>query len=130
MDSNKFESFLQKQRRKQKEDKYKDSSKGRLLAIAQKKIKTTMIGSLAAIEEELSSLWTPDEDGNLSEEQLYLKDLYQNIRERILDIGNNQSRNLATEFDQYDISWNRYTLNLPVKPEGPSNVKKQNRDQV
>lgn len=104
-----------KQKRKEevvRQQKFEESSKDRLFAIVEKKIKTTMIGSLAAIEKRLKFLW---EDG---ENALDFKVLYDSIREEILNIGNTQIRNVEKELEQYKVEWKRYTLNLPVRTEG------------
>lgn len=95
---------------------YKTKSKDRLSRIAITKIKTTMIGALASIESHLSFLW---EDN--SPESIRLKELYEVVRQEILDNGNNQIRNLKTELDQYDIEWLRFNLTLPVRNKGESN---------
>ena len=44
-----------------------------------------------------------------------MKDLYEEIRSEILDKGNNQIRNLETEFNYYDITWLRYQMMIPIK---------------
>lgn len=108
-----------------KDSKYKEDSRERLKKISVTKIKTTMIGALSAIEKRLGFLWGLDEDGKdsghpLSPEEQHLKDIYDELRSEILDIGNNQIRNLSTEISQYDVSWNRYHMTLPVIKEGPN----------
>jgi len=106
-----------------REKKYKVDSRDRLKKISVTKVKTTMIGALSAIEKHLGFLWGLDEDGNeprtLSPEEQQLKDVYEELRSEILDIGNQQIRNLSTELEQYEVSWNRYHMTLPVIPEGP-----------
>lgn len=105
-------------KRKLDEDKakeYKRASKERLLKITITKIKTTMIGALESIEKRLSKYWDGDESVKLTNDQLALKNLYEEMRQEILDRGNKQIRNIETEFEQYEIDWKRYTLVLPVK---------------
>lgn len=92
---------------------YKDESRKRLLKIASTKIRTTMIGALDSIEKKLESLWLSD--GKPTNDQLILKKLYDEIRQEILDRGNTQIRNLENEFEQYDVEWKRYKLQLPIK---------------
>jgi hypothetical protein len=89
-----------------RKETYEESSKKRLLTITSKKIDTTMIGAINAIEKEFVK--------ELSDPDFY--DKFQQVRSKILDNGNNQKRNLAEEFEQYDIHWNRYTIVMPVKP--------------
>ena len=41
-------------------------------------------------------------------------DIYQKIRSDILDKGNAQARNIDAELNQYDVTWLRYSVDLPV----------------
>ena len=72
-----------------------------------------MIGALSSIEENLGFLW--NSNGNLTEEQEKIYNLYQKIRSEILDKGNTQARNIDVELSQYDIKWLRYSVTIPVK---------------
>ena len=120
-------SEMVKQNRENKQvkvERTRDGCKTRLHNIAATKIKTTMIGSLNAVEKKFGFLWGLDEDGNkitneLSDDQLYMKRLFDELRSEILDNGNNQIRNFGTEIEQYDIMWNRYHIDFLIKPEGP-----------
>lgn len=104
--------------RSKREDKFKDMSKNRLYEISRKKIQTTMIGALDSIEKSFGFLWQTAE-GDMSAEQQELKKIFESTRSEILDRGNTQMRNLQTEFINYDITWKKYSLNLPVvKKEG------------
>lgn len=94
--------------------KNKELSKKRLLEISKSKIKTTMIGAIATVEEYLGELL------NFSEE---MQDIFSNIRSAILDKGNNQARNLETEFANYDIMWHKNSFDLPVINKGKNNGK-------
>jgi len=96
-----------------REQKYKFDSKDRLSKILKKKVQTTMIGALSSIEEHFGFLW--DSEGDLSEQQQLMYDLYQKLRSEILDKGNTQARNIDAELSQYDIKWLRYSVNIPVK---------------
>lgn len=104
-----------RKREVQKADDFKKASNERLFKIAATKIRTTMIGALATIEEKLAIFLTPNEGEKLTNEQMFIKKIYEEIRQEILDRGNTQIRNLENEFQQYDIEWKRYTLQLPVK---------------
>ena len=99
----------------EKNSKYKEVSKDRLLKIGKKKIQTTMIGALSTIEKHLGFLWGYESSESLTPEQEHLKELYEEVRSEILDRGNNQARNLEAEFANYDINWLRYQITLPVK---------------
>ena len=98
-----------------KEQRYKEVSKERLLKIAKKKIQTTMIGALSSLEKHFGFLWGHEQEGEVTPEQQHMKDLYEEIRSEILDKGNNQIMNLETEFSYYDITWLRYQMVLPMK---------------
>ena len=96
-----------------REEKYRADSRDRLSKILKKKIETTMIGALSSIEEHLGFLWDA-KDGQLTEDQVYMKDLYQKVRSEILDKGNTQARNVDAELSQYDVKWLKYTIKMPV----------------
>ncbi len=96
-----------------REEKYRTDSRDRLSKILKKKIETTMIGALSSIEEHLGFLWET-KDGQLTEDQVYMKDLYQKVRSEILDKGNTQARNVDAELSQYDVKWLKYTIKMPV----------------
>ena len=99
----------------EKATKYQEVSKERLLKISKKKIQTTMIGALSTVEKHLGFLWGYESPEALTPEQEHLKEIYNEVRSEILDRGNNQARNLETEFAAYDINWLRYQITLPVK---------------
>ena len=114
---------LFKQKKKLDEDKkkqYKASSRDRLGKIITTKIKTTMIGALETIEQNFGFLW---------EDSVEMRELYEKVRNEILDRGNNQIRNITTELEQYDIEWLRYTMTLPVKPLGNLGGKKDDSEE-
>lgn len=71
------------------------------------KIQTTMIGALSAIEEILSPII--NQDG-------HSKALYEKCRQRILDNGNQQKRNVDKELELYNIERIMYTYNMKVRP--------------
>jgi hypothetical protein len=93
-----------------REDKYKSDSKDRLSKILKKKVETTMIGALSSIEDHFSFLW----NGSETPEQKIMYDLFQKVRSEILDKGNTQARNVDAELSQYEIKWQRYTIEMPV----------------
>ena len=99
-----------------KDDLYKEKSKDRLTKNCKKKIQTTMIGALSSIEDHLEFLWGHKSDEALSEEQEKMRQLYEELRSEILDKGNTQMRNIDAELTQYDINWNRYQYQIPIKP--------------
>ena len=101
-----------------KKSKFKDSSKKRLLNNIKKKFDTTTIGSLAIIEEFFGELWGHGIDYNeLTEEELEWREIWEEARTKILDLGNSNLRASQSEISQYTISWNRYVTNFIVKNE-------------
>jgi len=100
--------------KQQRSDKYRVDSRDRLSKILRKKIQTTMIGALSSIEEHLGFLWDSKEGSELTEDQIFMKDLYQKIRSEILDKGNTQARNVDAELAQYDVKWLKYSIKIPV----------------
>ena len=116
MDEEFIKNLMVRRKKDDEKDKaYKQSSKERLFKICSTKIRTTMIGALDAIEKKLAAIWTPEDGKRPTNDQLALKKLYEEIRQEILDKGNNQIRNLESEFEQYEMEWKRYTLKLPIK---------------
>lgn len=99
--------------KKAREAKYKFDSKDRLSKILKKKIQTTMIGALSSIEENFGFLWN-SQNGELTQDQKIMKDLYNKVRSEILDKGNNQARNIDAELAQYDVEWLKYSIKIPV----------------
>ena len=102
--------------KQKRDDKYKEVSKDRLFQIGKKKVQTTMIGALDTIEKSFGFLWQTE--GEPTQEQVQLKSIFENARSEILDRGNTQIRNLEAEISNYDISWKRYTVSLPIKEKG------------
>lgn len=83
-----------------------EESKKRLEKAIVTRMRTIMIGSLAAIEEELID----------NSDDIELKNVYDIMRQRILDLGNSQIRNITQELETYTIESNRYSINLKMKP--------------
>jgi len=101
--------------KKVKQEKFRCDSKDRLSKILRKKVETTMIGALSSLEKHFGFLWTSD--GDLTPEQKTMHELYQKVREEVLDKGNSQARNVDAELNQYEVKWLRYTSDIPVKPQ-------------
>ena len=105
--------------RKQKEikdGKYKEKSKKRLSNIISTKIKTSFIGSISACENQLGFLWGHGkEESELTENEIAMKDIWENIRAKILDNGNSQLRAAINELNHYSIEWDRYHLDISIQ---------------
>ena len=114
MDDYEYDEFLEfkaqhEKNKRQKDITYKDNSKRRLLNNIKKKFDTTIIGSLAAIEDKFGELWGHGLSiEELDEDQLHWREVWADARSRILDNGNANLRAAQNEIAQYTLSWNRY----------------------
>ena len=76
-------------RKSSRKDKYKDSSKKRLLNNLKKKFDTTTIGSLAIVEDIFGELWGHGVHYNeLTDEEKEWREDWNEARTKILDLGN------------------------------------------
>lgn len=98
-----------------RKDIIEERSKDRLKKEVRKRIQTTMIGALSKLEDSLGHLWGHGEDV-INKEQAVYRDIFEELRTKILDNGNAQIRTIESEIDAYDIVWNKYHLNLPIRP--------------
>ena len=109
-------------------ESYRRQSKDRLSEIMRKKIKTTMIGAIATLEEQFGFLWGEglDED-ELTPEQDEMRDIFEEVRNEILNKGNHQIRNVDAELNQYDVVWERYNIHFVIDPykDGDGNVERR-----
>jgi hypothetical protein len=98
-----------------------NEDKNLLLQIAMKKIETTMIGCLARFETAFGHLWghAKHNDNELTEQELYFDDLWQEVRNNILNHGNNQSRSLYNDFNKIlqDKPQVKFSYKFPFKNE-------------
>jgi hypothetical protein len=111
--SNKFRQLMRcKEGEKQEAvERYARQSKERMRRNMETKIRTTMIGSLSVIEEKLGFLWGQGKPrSQLTDQELAMEEIKDELRTEILNNGNNQLRAAAAEINQYDIKWNRYQL--------------------
>ena len=108
--------FNKKNRDDRRCERYKESSKKRLLNIIKKKFDTTTIGSLAILEELFGELWghgLPYRE--LEEDEKEWREVWNEARTKILDLGNSNLRGAQSEISQYSLSWNRYVTNFIIK---------------
>jgi hypothetical protein len=101
--------------KKIKEDKYVSDSKDRLSKILKKKVETTMIGALSSIESHFGFLWEVEKGESVTPEKKIMYEIYQKVREEVLNKGNTQARNIDAELSQYNVSWLKYQKNIPIK---------------
>jgi hypothetical protein len=95
-----------------KKEAFKHTSKARLLRILKRKFETTFIGAVNQVEEIFGFLWGKNvpRDTPLTEEQKKYLTLWNALRNRILNIGNNQLRAMEKELQTHDVTWNRYRI--------------------
>lgn len=97
-------------------EKYLEDSRKRLETIIRKKMRTTFIGALDSFETNFGDLWGHGlNEDELSDEQVEFQAIWDATRTDVLNKGNTQLRGLQTELANHVVSWNRYTLDLPVK---------------
>lgn len=81
----------------------------KLRNIVDKKFRTTYIGAIYAIEKTFGVIWDKEMDSYVKNKEVEsypdlnneMLDLFADIRDEILDIGNHQCRNLKSELDEY-----------------------------
>ena len=106
----------QQKQREMKDNKYKDKSKKRLSNIVSTKIKTSFIGAISSCEEHFGFLWGHGKnEEELDENELAMREIWENVRAGILDNGNTQLRATINEINNYSITWERYHVDLPIK---------------
>lgn len=98
-----------------KQDIVNERSKTKLKKEVKKRIQTTMIGAISSIEKYFGFLWGEESDNELTKDQERMRDIFEDMRTEILDKGNSQLRNVDAEIENYDVTWNKYHINLPIK---------------
>ncbi len=94
---------------------FEEKSKDRLFKVIKKKLETTFIGDIAAIEKSLGKLWGQEyHDDDLTKEEREAKKIWTTLRNNILDRGNAQIRGIKAELEQHTIQWNGYEYNFIV----------------
>lgn len=89
----------------------------RLKFHVERRIQTTMIGALARIEENLGYLWGhhKPESEPLTEKESQFLDVWDYLRNDILNYGNAQIRKLNDDFHRYGgVFKNKYSYKFPV----------------
>lgn len=98
-----------------KKDIVNERSKNRLKKEAKKKIQTTMIGAISSVEKYFGFLWGEGSEEELTKDQSYMRDIFEELRTEILDKGNTQIRNLDGEIENYQVTWEKYHINIPIR---------------
>lgn len=104
-----------KERNVEAEESFKSGSRERLQRIIERKIRTSFIGALSRVEQHFGHLWGHDSRVSLTPDQEKYRNIYDLLRNEILNNGNNQIRAIINELSQYTIEWDRYQYQLNVK---------------
>lgn len=97
-------------------ERYEAHSRETLKKHITTKFRTTMIGTLAIIEEQWGYLWghgLPEEE--LTDSQSDARKEWEVIRTEILNNGNNQMRAALAEIEQYTVKYNKKEYNFLIK---------------
>jgi hypothetical protein len=91
-------------------ERHNEASKKQLLKNVRKKLTTSSIGALAKFEAHFGQVWGHGlPDSKCSEVQLAWREIWERCRTDILNLAGSQTRAVDAEFQQYVISWNRFT---------------------
>lgn len=89
-----------KDNKKKKEQIAAEASKGRIKKKAKISVETCAIGSLSDFEETFGWLWGHGKEDSLTPKQKEMRDLWQEVRNSILDRAENSKRLLLREIDR------------------------------
>jgi hypothetical protein len=109
---------LHERKKKLNDEHAKLYSKKRLMGIVSKKIKTTMIGAVAACEQHIGHLWGHGKPpSQLTDEEKRMREVWEELRNAILNKGNTQLRAALDEIAHYTLQFERYEAQFLVKKE-------------
>ena len=91
-----------------KKQRYKQD-KRQLLNKIETRFKTVMIGSLSRIEDHLGFLWGYDKNEKLTEQQQKFLDIWESLRNEILNHGNYHLREGLDDIEDFFDTAERYT---------------------
>jgi hypothetical protein len=100
----------------------------RLRFHVEKRLQTTMIGSLSKFEDTFGFLWghNVENEEDLTTDQIEFADIWETTRNQILNQGNAQIRNIKEDFYKYGGLF-RQTYNYNFKaPPAPTNQTENN----
>ncbi len=91
-------------------------AQNKLGAYLNKRMRTIMIGALAAFEESFDILWGQDKPmSELTEKEAKFRELWEQTRTNILNKGNNQARLATDELGEYTTEWNRHYTEIILR---------------
>lgn len=98
---------------------YHKDSATRLRSILRKKVTTSFVGAIAKFEEKFGRLWGHGLPlSECTERQREVRDIWQQCRTEVFDLGNAQLGGLDSELKQYQVVWNRYQTQFRVDTDG------------
>lgn len=108
---------LRQRAQEAREEKYREDSRKRLSAIAEKKMKTCFIGDIAVCEEVMGFLWGHGKkEEELTDDEKQFRQLWYQARNRMLTNGNNQIRGFNNELERNTVHWNRFQMTVKAIP--------------
>jgi hypothetical protein len=100
----------------------KSISKDRLEKVLKKKLTTTFIGALDSFEKQFGYLWQHGEPyGSLTENQQKFRDVWNEVRNEVLNKGNAQLRATLLEIAEYEVLWKKKNYFFEIKSETGAN---------
>lgn len=94
-----------KNRKEYVSEKVSEQSRDVLKQVLATKMTTIFIGALASVERSMGYLWGEGKD-DLTENEKKWGKIYQELRNEILNKGNNQIRAMSNELDKYSVKYN------------------------
>ena len=102
--------------RRMNDRQFADGSKKQLLQIISKKFQTTMIGALDSFEKAFGYLWGHGKKtSELTNEEAENRVIWEQVRNDILNKGNNQSRAAQEEASRYNVTYEGYRTEFIIK---------------
>jgi hypothetical protein len=93
--------------------RYQQASRQKLLRVVGRKFRTCFVGDLARFEKHFGSLWGHGKQvEDCTAEQLVWREVWQMCRQEIFDNGHQQLSATQAEVSEYNVSWNRYHMDL------------------
>lgn len=110
MNFNESKRFVE-QAKKLNLERSKMVAKRKLGNAAAKKITTTMVGAVAACEDVFGELWGHGKPiDNLTDEEVYWRHKWDDLRTTIFNKGNGQKRAMIDELELYSIDYEGYKI--------------------
>jgi len=111
---------LNQSQRRAHQGRLSQDAHDRLKRIAQKKFRTCFIYALAQFEESFGrEIWGHNlPDDMLTDDQRENRKIWEQVRKRILDKGNTQSRALSMELDLHEVRFKGYQMDFGGNPNG------------